>query len=75
MTESIDIKIVIDPSLVDYFQDEMARKHIEYSTTEELTRFLTTVLNDSLYPISSRKVGDCEIHLGYRAKSFADPIF
>ena len=75
MTESIEIKIVIEPSLSKYFEEGMSKSHINCSTTEELTEFLAAVLNDSMYPIASKKTNEQEIHLSYRPRSFADPIF
>ena len=75
MTEKIEIKIVIEPSLTQYFEEGMRKSHINCSTTEELTEFLAAVLNDSLYPIASKKTNEQEIHLSYRPRSFADPIF
>ena len=75
MSEAFEIKIVIDPSLVEYFEEGMHRQHIDYSTTEEITRFLATILNDSMYPIVSSQTGSGEIHLNYRPRAYADPIF
>ncbi len=75
MSESIEIKIVIDPSLVKYFEEGMNKSHIDCSATEELTEFLAMILNDSMYPMASRKVSQQEIHLSYRPKAYADPIF
>jgi hypothetical protein len=75
MSEKIEISIVIDPSLVRYFEEGMNERHIGCSVTEEITEFLTVVLNDTLYPIASSKNCDQEVHLSYRPKSFADPIF
>lgn len=75
MSQPIELKIVIDPALVTYFEEGMKKDHIECSTAEELTEFLAVILNDTLYPITSRKTGEGEIHLSYRPKSFADPIF
>ena len=75
MSESIELKIVIDPSLTQYFLEGMSKRHIDCSITEELTEFLAAVLNDSMYPIASKKTSEQEIHLSYRSRSFADPIF
>jgi hypothetical protein len=75
MSENIEIRIVTDPSLVRYFEEGMNRGRIDRSTAEEITEFLTMVLNDTLYPIASSKKCAQEIHLSYRPKSFADPIF
>jgi len=75
MPESIEIKIVIDPSLAKYFEEGMAKQHIQATTAEGITEFLATFLNDSRYPIDSSKTNEQEIHLSYRLRSFADPIF
>lgn len=55
MTENIEIRIVIDPSLVNYFEEGMGKRHIDCSAAEEITEFLTVVLNDTMYPITSSK--------------------
>ena len=75
MSENIEIRVVIDSSLVRFFAEGMRRRHIDLSIQEELTEFLAMVLNDTMYPIITSKIGDHEIHLGYRPRAFADPIF
>jgi len=75
MPEIIEIKVTVDESLVIYFENGMRRRHIDCSVTEELTEFLALILNDTMYPIASRNNGEQNIHLSYRPKSFADPIF
>ena len=75
MSENIEIRLVIKPSLVKFFEEGMSKRHIDFSTAEEITSFLEMVLNDSMYPIASSQTGDQEISLNYRTKSFADPIF
>jgi hypothetical protein len=75
MSEQIELKIVIDPSLVEYFEEGMRRSHIDYSTATEIAEFLAAILNDTMYPIVSKMTSEQEIHLNYRPRSFADPIF
>ena len=58
-----------------YFEEGMIKSHLDCSTTEEMTEFLASILNDTMYPIASSKTSGQEIHLSYRPKSFADPIF
>jgi hypothetical protein len=75
MSEVIEIRIIIDPSLVEYFEDGMRKRHIDLTTAEEMTEFLAAILNDTMYPIVSNQSGEQEIHLNYRPRAFADPIF
>ncbi|WP_321366187.1 hypothetical protein [uncultured Desulfuromusa sp.] len=75
MSKNIEIKIVIEPPLAKYFEDGINKRDIDIGVAEEITEFLATVLNDSIYPIESAKTDPQEIHLTYRPKSFADPIF
>lgn len=75
MSKNIEIKIVIEPALAKYFEDGINKRAIDVGVTEEITEFLAMVLNDSIYPIASIQTGQQEIHLNYRPKSFADPIF
>ena len=75
MSETIEIRLVIESSLVKFFEEGMSKRHIDVSTAEEITGFLKMVLNDSMYPIASSQTGDQEISINYRPKSFADPIF
>jgi hypothetical protein len=75
MTKNIEIRIVIDPSIVNYFEEGMSKRHIDCSAAEEITEFLTVVLNDMMYPITSSKKSEQEVHLNYHPRSFADPIF
>jgi hypothetical protein len=75
MPENLEIKIIIDPSLVEYFEQGMRKRHIDLSLAEEMTGFLAMILNDSMYPIASRQSSADEIHLDYRPRAYADPIF
>jgi len=75
MSEQIELRIVIDPSLVEYFEEGMRQNHIYCSTAVEMAEFLATILNDTMYPIASNKTNEQDIHLSYRPRSFADPIF
>jgi hypothetical protein len=75
MSENIEIRVVIDSSLVKFFAEGMRRRHIDISIQEELTEFLAMLLNDTMYPIISSKTGDDKIYLSYRPRAFADPIF
>jgi hypothetical protein len=75
MSDNIEIRVVIDPALAKYFEDGINKRNIDSSVTEEIAEFLAAILNDSIYPIVSRKSDNQEIHLNYQPKSFADPIF
>ena len=75
MSERLEIKIVIDPSLAKYFEEGMNKRHINCSLSAEMAEFLALILNDSMYPIATSKTSDKEIPLSYRPRSFADPIF
>jgi len=75
MSGTVEIRIVVDAPLVQYFEDGIRKDHLAVSVEEELVQFLATLLGETNYPMSSRKVGEKEIHLGYRPKAFADPIF
>ena len=75
MSESIEIQIVVDPSLVEYFEEGMRKRHINCSAKEEMCAFLAMILNDSIYPMASSKTNDHEIHISYRPKAYANPIF
>ena len=75
MSEQIELRVVIDPSLVKYFEEGMSKNHIDCSTATETAEPLATILNDTMYPIVTDMTSEQEIHPGYRPRSFADPIF
>jgi hypothetical protein len=75
MSKNIEIKLIINPSLREYFEAGMRKEHINFSAAEELTRFLALILNDTMYPLSSSMTGKAEISLSYRPRAYADPIF
>jgi len=75
MSENIEIRIVVDPSLVKYFEEGMRERHINRCAKEEMCEFLAMNLNDSIYPMASKQTNDHEIHLSYRPKAYANPIF
>lgn len=74
MSETIDITLVINPSLAEYFEAGMRKGHITFSAAEALTRFLAMVLNDSLYSISAIMFGTHEISHSSQPKAYVDPI-
>jgi len=75
MFEPVTIKIVVDAPLVQYFEEGIRKDHVDASTEELLVEFLTNLLGETNYPMSARREGDREVHLSYRSKAFADPIF
>ncbi|PLY11835.1 MAG: hypothetical protein C0624_01320 [Desulfuromonas sp.] len=75
MSKAIEVKVVIDASLVEYFEQGRREDHLEANVGELLTEFLASLLGDTNYPMTARREGEREIHLNYRAKAFADPIF
>jgi len=75
MSASIEIKIIIKPSLRKYFEAGIRKDHINFSAEEQLARFLAVLLNDTSYPLSSCIAGQQEISLSYRPKAYAEPIF
>jgi hypothetical protein len=75
MPESVELKIVVEASLVRCFDEGASKRHLDCSATQEMTEFLAMVLNDSMYPLASRKADEQESHLSCRPKSYADPMF
>jgi len=75
MSESIEVKIVVGAPLVKYFEEGIRKDHVDATPEALLTRFLATLLGDTNYPMTSSLKGEREIHLNYRPKAFADPIF
>ena len=73
MSEGIEMEIVMDPPLVKSFEEGMSKRHIDFTTAEEMTELLSMVLNDSMSAFASRKSGEQDVHLSYRPKACALP--
>jgi len=75
MAEGIEITIVVDAPLVQYFEEGIRKDHVDATTGQLLSEFLANLLGETNYPMSARLKNEREIHLSYRPKAFADPIF
>lgn len=75
MSQTAEIKIIVDPSLLDHFSQGLRQLHSHSQAEHEITRLLAIVLNGSEYPIRAERTGKKEIRISYHLRSFSEPIF
>lgn len=75
MSQVAEIKIVVDSSLLDYFNNGLQQIHSNSTAEHEITRLFEIILNSSEYPVSAKLTGENEIKVSYHLRSFSEPIF
>ena len=75
MSQTTEIKILVDSSLVDYFNEGLHQKHSNNRAEDEITHLVKIILDGSEYPIRAAKTGKNEIRISYHLRSFSEPIF
>ena len=75
MSQTAEIKIVVDSSLLDHFSQGLRQLHSNSQAEQEITRLLAIVLNSSEYPLRAERTGKKEIRISYHLRSFSEPIF
>lgn len=75
MPTDATIKISIDPSLLSHFTENLRRLGNGEAPEQAIARLVASVLDGSSYPLTAKWTGDGEIRIGYRLRSFSQPIF
>ena len=75
MTDEAVIEIVVDPSLVEHVAQHLARKNRTITPEEAITGLVSTILDNSPYPIRAQRTGEREVRISYHVRSFSQPIF
>ena len=75
MAQDMEIKIVVDSSLLAHFKEGLRYQRSKNLPEDEITKLVALMLNDSSYPIEAHKTGEREIHISYHLRSFSQPIF
>lgn len=75
MPQDAKIELIIDPSLLDHFTENLNRRNSSTSPEEAITSLLATILDGSEFPVSAAKTGEKEIRIVYHLRSFSQPIF
>lgn len=75
MSETAEIKIVVDSSLLDHFNEGLQQLHSNSTAQLEITRLLAIIMDSSQYPLRARRTGKNEIRISYHLRSFSEPIF
>ncbi|MCB1758255.1 MAG: hypothetical protein KDI68_00550 [Gammaproteobacteria bacterium] len=75
MLQDAKIEITIDPSLLNHFQENLQRLKCNISPEDSITKLVTGILGRSEYPLEATQTGRRKILIGYRLRSFSQPIF
>ena len=71
-TETITIEI--DPSLIEHVRGRLARTANNTKPEALITALVTSILDNSGYPIAAARTGAQSIRIRYHLRSFAEPI-
>jgi len=75
MAQNMEIKIVVDPSLLDHFKEGLYQQRSGNLPENEIVNIVTHILSDSDFPIVAHIHGEREIRISYHIKSFSQPFF
>lgn len=75
MSQTAEIKIVVDSSLLKYFNEGLRQCHSNNLAEDEITRLVEIILNGSEYPVKAKQTGKGEVRISYHLRSFSEPIF
>ncbi len=75
MSQSVEIRVVVDSSLLDHFNEGLQQLDSKSSAKHEITRLVGLILDGSEYPVRARRTGENEIRISYHLRSFSEPIF
>lgn len=71
-TETLTLEI--DPSLLEHVRERLAQRHRDTQPEELVAALMTSILDNSGYPLSATRTDDGHIRLRYRLRSFSEPI-
>ena len=75
MPNDAEISITIDASLLEHFREKLNERGSVTQPAEAVTSLLVNILGNSVYPVTAKRTGKREISVGYRVRSFSQPIF
>jgi len=75
MPQDAKIEIIIDPSLLDHFSENLSRQNSSRSPEDAIASLVASILDDSVFPITAERAGKREIRISYHLRSFSQPIF
>ena len=73
--DTLEIRLVVENSLLTHSQGEIDRLQLEYDAEAALLHYLKQILHNSNYPIAADAGAGREIRLRYRLRSFGEPFF
>ncbi len=74
-TQTPTIEITINSSLLNHFTQNLSRQKSSIMPEDAITGLITTILNNSSYPIKAKRTGKKEIEITYKIRIFSEPIF
>jgi hypothetical protein len=75
MQQKAKIEVIIDPSLLNHFTENLSKQGSSVLPDEAITGLITTILDGSEFPISATQTGSGEIRIAYHLRSFSQPFF
>ena len=75
MSDDITIHVTIAPSLLEEVKERLTQKKYTIPPEDAITYLVSSILDNSPYPIQANRIGKREIQLKYHIRSFSQPIF
>jgi len=68
------LTIDIDSTLIEHVRTRLERTHRKVEPEALIAALVTSILDNSIYPISANRTESGTIRIGYRLRSFCEPI-
>jgi len=75
MSKDARIEIIIDPSLLNHFTENLNRQNSSVTPEKAIAGVIATILDDSAFPLEAKRTSELTIHIGYHLRSFSQPFF
>ena len=75
MSDSVEIQIVVAPSLLNHVREGLDQKGTGEVPEDWVVDMLTAVLQGSEYPIEAKRTDERTIQIAYHLRTFSQPLF
>ncbi len=75
MSDSLEIKIVVTPSLLDHVRENLSREGSGVPVEDWVVDLVTAILDGSEFPIGAKRTDERTLQVSYHLRSFSQPLF
>ena len=75
MSDSLEMKIVVAPSLLDHIREGLDQQGTGEVPEDWIVDMVTAVLQGSEFPIEAKRTDERTIQIAYHLRTFSQPLF